>query len=68
MPFRILKRLGCANCQPRGRNFVADQLRGKVRLLLNKLRLLNEKRFEKYKISFCFLSFIKNFVLTLDVF
>lgn len=68
MPFRIIKRLGCANCQPCGRNFVADQLRGKVRLLLNKLRLLNEKRFEKYKISFFFLSFIKNFILTLDVF
>jgi hypothetical protein len=46
--FRIIKRLGCPNCQPRGRSFTADQLRGKVRLSLNKLRLLNQRRFEKY--------------------
>ena len=45
--FRIIKRLGCPNCQPRGRSFTADQLRGKVRLSLNKLRLLNQRRFEK---------------------
>jgi hypothetical protein len=45
--FRIIKRLGCPNCQPRGRSFTADQLRGKVRLSLNKLRLLNQHRFEK---------------------
>jgi len=45
--FRIIKRLGCPNCQPRGRSFTADQLRGKVRLSLNKLRLLNQQRFEK---------------------
>ncbi|UJR28934.1 hypothetical protein I4U23_010152 [Adineta vaga] len=45
---RIIKRLGCPNCQPRGRSFTADQLRGKVRLSLNKLRLLNQHRFEKY--------------------
>ena len=44
---RIIKRLGCPNCQPRGRSFTADQLRGKVRLSLNKLRLLNQHRFEK---------------------
>ncbi len=45
--FRIIKRLGCPNCQPRGRSFTADQLRGKVRLALNKLRLLNQHRFKK---------------------
>ena len=54
---RIIKRLGCPNCQPRGRSFTADQLRGKVRLSLNKLRLLNQHRFEKYFLSlFCFSS------------
>jgi hypothetical protein len=47
LSFRIIKRLGCPNCQPRGRSFTADQLRGKVRLSLNKLRLLNQRRFEK---------------------
>ncbi|CAF3808214.1 unnamed protein product [Rotaria magnacalcarata] len=52
---RILKRLGCSNCQPRGRSFLLDQLHGKARLLLNKLRLLHQERFEK-----CFLSFILN--------
>ncbi len=45
--FRIIKRLGCSHCQPRRRSFTADQLRGKVRLALNKLRLLNQHRFEK---------------------
>ncbi|CAF3964235.1 unnamed protein product, partial [Rotaria sp. Silwood2] len=49
---RILKRLGCSNCQARGRSFTIDQLRGKARLLLNKLRLLHQHRFEK-----CFLNF-----------
>ncbi len=59
--FRILKRLGCSNCQSRGRSFNADQLRGKVRVSLNKLRLLNQHRFEKYKISFLNIS-ISNFL------
>jgi hypothetical protein len=59
---RILKRLGCKNCQPRARNLVADQLRGKVRLSLNKLRLINEKRFER-----CFLNFVTNGEL-IDIF
>ncbi|CAF0857757.1 unnamed protein product [Adineta steineri] len=49
---RILKRLGCSNCQSRGRNFNADQLRGKVRVSFNKLRLLNQNRFEKYFLNF----------------
>ncbi|CAF2950149.1 unnamed protein product [Rotaria sp. Silwood2] len=44
----ITLRLGCSHCQLRGRSFIADQLRGKVHLLLNKLRLLNQQRFEKY--------------------
>ncbi|CAF1372114.1 unnamed protein product [Adineta ricciae] len=52
---RILKRLGCSNCQSRGRSFNTDQLRGKVRVSLNKLRLLNYQRFEK-----CFLNFATN--------
>ncbi|UJR20708.1 hypothetical protein I4U23_023829 [Adineta vaga] len=52
---RILKRLGCSNCQSRGRSFNTDQLRGKVRVSLNKLRLLNQQRFEK-----CFLNFAAN--------
>ncbi|CAF4458926.1 unnamed protein product [Rotaria sp. Silwood2] len=42
----ITLRLGCSHCQLRGRSFIADQLRGKVHLLLNKLRLLNQQRFE----------------------
>ncbi|CAF3405487.1 unnamed protein product [Rotaria sp. Silwood1] len=52
---RILKRLGCSNCQARGRSFIIDQLRSKARLLLNKLRLLHQHRFEK-----CFLNFAVN--------
>ncbi|CAF1533204.1 unnamed protein product, partial [Rotaria sordida] len=48
----ILKRLGCSNCQTGSRNFVMDQLRGKARLLLNKLRLLHQHRFEKYFLNF----------------
>ncbi|CAF3896352.1 unnamed protein product [Rotaria sp. Silwood1] len=44
----ITLRLGCSHCQLRGRSFIADQLRRKVHLPLNKLRLLNQQRFEKY--------------------
>jgi hypothetical protein len=63
--FRIIKRLGCPNCQPRGRSFTADQLRGKVRLSLNKLRLLNQQRFEKYFLN---LTLHGDLVHILDIF
>ncbi|CAF4414152.1 unnamed protein product [Rotaria socialis] len=49
---RILKRLGCSNCQPRGRSFLLDQLHGKARVLLNKLRLLHHERFAKFFLHF----------------
>ncbi|CAF1499533.1 unnamed protein product, partial [Adineta ricciae] len=62
---RIIKRLGCPNCQPRGRSFTADQLRGKVRLSLNKLRLLNQQRFEKYFLN---LTLNGDLVHILDIF
>lgn len=66
---RIIKRLGCPNCQPRGRSFTADQLRGKVRLSLNKLRILNQQRFEKYFFSFNKMSFsLENFFVYSDIF
>ena len=45
---RIVKRLGCSNCHERSRSFLNEKLRTKARLSLNKLRLLNRHRFEKY--------------------
>jgi hypothetical protein len=45
---RILKRLGCSTCQAHTRTFILDQLRGKVRLSLNRLHQLNPNRFERY--------------------
>ncbi|CAF4726018.1 unnamed protein product, partial [Rotaria socialis] len=62
---RIIKRLGCPHCQPRGRSFTADQLRGKVRLSLNKLRILNQRRFEKYFLN---LTLHGDLVHILDIF
>ncbi|CAF0992403.1 unnamed protein product [Rotaria sordida] len=62
---RIIKRLGCPHCQPRGRSFTADQLRGKVRLSLNKLRILNQHRFEKYFLN---LTLNGDLVHILDIF
>ncbi|CAF0812442.1 unnamed protein product, partial [Didymodactylos carnosus] len=62
---RIIKRLGCPHCQPRARNFTSDQLRGKVRLSLNKLRTLNQRRFEKY---FLDLTLHGDLVHILDIF
>ncbi|CAF0895311.1 unnamed protein product [Rotaria sp. Silwood1] len=62
---RIIKRLGCSHCQPRGRSFTADQLRGKVRLSLNKLRILNHHRFEKYFLN---LTLNGDLVHILDIF
>lgn len=50
--------MGCPHCQPRGRSFTADQLRGKVRLSLNKLRILNQQRFEKYVYEVFSVSFV----------
>ncbi|CAF4395522.1 unnamed protein product, partial [Didymodactylos carnosus] len=62
---RIIKRLGCPHCQPRARSFTSDQLRGKVRLSLNKLRTLNQRRFEKY---FLDLTIHGDLVHILDIF
>ena len=42
---RNMKLLGCAYCSNTAKTFLTDQLRGKIKLLLNKLKEKNAKRF-----------------------
>jgi hypothetical protein len=46
LALRNVKWLGCVHCQSSSKSFLNDQLRGKVKLLLDRLNKKNSKRFK----------------------
>jgi hypothetical protein len=48
MNSRNAKWLGCNHCHTMSKSFLNDQLRGKVKLILNSLYKKNPKRFKEY--------------------
>lgn len=47
LAMRCMKWLGCTICQINAKNFLNDQLRGKIKFLLGRLHKKNPKRFKK---------------------